>query len=107
MNQSLHFMLKVRQFIEMVSGQDSAFDEENNITATIRFVNLEMLPLFSHVVIKPTVALLCVRGNVERLNIEPTYVRIVGPIKAAPDNLVWFGLFIVTLSTSTSFYVQS
>ena len=44
MNQSLHFMLKVRQFIEMVSGQDSAFDEENNITATIRFVNLEMKP---------------------------------------------------------------
>lgn len=33
MNPSLHFMLKVRQFIEMVSGQDTAEDE----TALIRF----------------------------------------------------------------------
>ena len=41
MQPSLHFMLKVRQFIEMVSGQDTAFDDENNIniTATLRYDN--------------------------------------------------------------------
>jgi hypothetical protein len=33
-NPSLHFMLKVRQFIEMVSGQDTATDEDS--TAIIR-----------------------------------------------------------------------
>ena len=78
MNQSLHFMLKVRQFIEMVSGQDSAFDEENNITATIRFVNLEMLPLFSHVEMKPTVAPIEATLKTERR----TYIRIVVPLKS-------------------------
>jgi hypothetical protein len=38
-NPSLHFMLKVRQFIEMVSGQDTATDEDS--TAIIRLDSTE------------------------------------------------------------------
>jgi hypothetical protein len=36
MNPSLHFMLKVRQFIEMVSGQDTSYDNfDDDDTAII------------------------------------------------------------------------